>query len=212
MNTKLLIGGGLGCLGLLIVGVIGIAIIIAMSGPSGKMNPYKGSLRDLAPSSLGSLNRVDVDTLGDRDKEGFGRIREAIGVAYSKGKERDDNTVQVFIGNYDSANDAKDGLNSFKNWLAGRGWTVLSEKDKKLGWSAVGRQFSATRSSSNRFEKDTSLQDGARMVYAQSSSPSPSKSRTRSLQCWTNGSVIYAVVGNDNSMVLSLEKDLDNVK
>lgn len=211
MNTKLLIGGGLGCLGLLIVGVIGIAIIVAISGPGGKMNPYKGSLRDLAPSSLGNFTRTDVDTLSDRDKEGFGRIRDAIGVSYSKGKERED-TYQVFIGNYDSANDAKDGLTSFKNWLSSRGWTVFSERDKKIGWSTVGKQFMATRSFSSRREDDSSLQDGARMVYAQSASPSPAKSRERTLVCWTNGSVIYAVVGDDSSMLNPLQQGLDKAQ
>lgn len=211
MNTKLLVGGGLGCLGLLIVGVIGIAIIVAMSGPSSKMNPYKGSLPDLAPSSISGYKQTDIDTLGDRDKEGFGRVRDAIGVAYSKGKERDD-TFQVFIGKYDSATDAKDGLSSFKSWLSKNTWTIFSETDKKIGWSTVGRKFTASRGVTDNLENDSSLRDGARMVYTQSSSPSPSKPKSRTILCWTNGSVIYAVAGTADMEFSSYEKVFDETQ
>lgn len=193
MNTKLLIGGGLGCLGLLLIGVVGIIIAVAVfGGPSSKMNPYTGSLRDLAPSYVGSYKRSDIDTLGERDMDGFGRVKEAIGVAY---KGSGDNSVQVFIGNYASADDAKDGLRTFKNRLSDRGWTAGAIIDKKLGWSKVGSTFSAYRSSSSNRAPEPALSDGAVMVYTQSASPSPSKSKYQEINCWTNGSVLYAVGG-----------------
>jgi hypothetical protein len=205
-SLKLLIGGGIGCVALLIVGVIGIAIVVAMSGPSGKMNPYKGSLRDLAPGSIGDFKRTDVDTLGDRDKTGFGRVKEAIGVSYAKGSESE---VNVFIGNYDSAEDAKAGLRSFKDSLSDRGWKVGSVIDKKIGWSKVGSTFSAYRSTSSN--RDTALPDGAVLITAQSSSPSPSKSRNRELNCWTNGSVIYAVIA-ESADQFKFEKEFDKAQ
>lgn len=195
INPKLLIGGGIGCAGLLIIGVIGIAIIAMLGGPSRKMNPYKGSLRDLAPTSISSYTRVDVDTLGDRDKKDFGRVRDAIGVAY-RGASSDEK-VLVFIGSYDSADDAKDGLNSFKSKITGDGWSLTSDnvRPKKIGWSTVGSIFRANRSTASI--RDGSLPDGARLVQAQSSSPSPSPAKKNpTLLCWTNGSVLYAVVGS----------------
>jgi hypothetical protein len=190
----------------LIVGVIGIAIIAAISGASGKMNPYKGSLRDLAPNSIGDFKRSDVDTLGDRDKKDFGRVKDAIGVAYEKTNR--ENEVRIFIGNYDSAADAKDGLKAFRDSLTDRGWKVSNVVDRKIGWSTVGSSFDAYRSSSENRSRQTALQDGAVMISAQSSSPSPSKSKTPEINCWTNGSVIYAVVA-ESADQFQIQQELD---
>lgn len=206
MNTKLLIGGGLGCLGLLLIGVVGIIIAVALSGPSSKMNPYMGSLRDLAPGSIGSFKQSDVDTLGERDKDGFGRVKDAIGVSY-KGSSGD-SKVEVFIGNYASADDAKDGLRSFRSRLSDRGWKVGPVLDKRAGWSVIGSTFSAYRSSSGNRERESALSDGAVMVYTQSASPSPAKSRSPEINCWTNGSVLYAVAADSPDMY-NFERELD---
>lgn len=210
MNTKLLIGGGVGCLGLLLLGVIGIVLVFALSGPSSRMNPYTGSLRDLAPTYIGSFKQNDIDTLGDRDKEGFGRIKDAIGVAYKGSAE---SAVQVFIGNYASAEDAKDGLNTFRDKLSSRGWKAGSVIAKKIGWSTVGSTFGAYRSTSSNRSGEDGLSDGAVIVYAQSSSPSPSPSKAsnREINCWTNGSVLYAVAGEASEMYV-FERELDKAQ
>lgn len=210
MNMKLLIGGGIGCLGLLIVGVIGIAVAVALFSPSSRMNPYKGSLRDLAPMSIESYKQTDVDTLGDRDKEGFGRVREAIGVSY---KGSGDDKTEVFIGNYDSAADAKDGLSSFRDKLSSRGWRVSTILGKKIGWATVGSTFSAYRSTSGNRPGAASLTDNAVTMYAQSStaSPSPSKTKTPEINCWTNGSVLYAVASDSYNLYV-FEKAFDKAQ
>jgi hypothetical protein len=210
MNTKLLIGGGIGCVALLVLGVIGIALIAVLAGSSGKMNPYKGSLRDLAPSSIGDYKRTDVDTLGDRDKDGFGKVKDAIGIAYTKSG---DSKVEVFIGNYDSAEDARDGLRAFRDRLSSRGWKVSNVVDKKIGWSKVGSSFDAYRSSSDNRAPDAALSDGAVMISAQAStsSPSPSKSKSPEINCWTNGSVLYAVAGEEGGLY-QFEKEFDKAQ
>lgn len=206
MNTKLLIGGGLGCLGLLVVGVVVIALAVFLNGPSSKMNPYKGSLRDLAPASIGSFSRVDIDTLGDRDKDGFGRVRDAIGLAYKSSDEK----VEVFIGNYDSADDAKDGLKSFKDRLSSRGWTITFEEQKKIGRSTVGSKFYSKRKTASNNLKDGSLAEGARLVYTQAATASPA-AKTPSIVCWTNGSVLYAVA-SDSYYSSLFEAELDKAQ
>lgn len=208
--NKLLIGGGVGCLGLLVIGVIGIVLAVALSGPSGKMNPYTGSLRDLAPKNIESFKQSDIDTLDERDKEGFGRVKDAIGVGY---KGPSESTVQVFIGNYASAEDAKDGLNTFRDRLSSRGWNVGKVLSKKIGWSTVGSTFGAYRSTSDNRTGKSALPDGAVIMYAQSSSPSPtpSKGKNREINCWTNGSVLYAVAGESPDMY-KFERELDKAQ
>jgi hypothetical protein len=208
--NKLLIGGGVGCLGLLLIAVIGIVLAVALSGASGKMNPYTGSLRDLAPRNVESFKQSDIDTLGDRDKEGFGRVKDAIGVGY---KGTSESTVQVFIGNYASAEDAKDGLNTFRDRLSSRGWNVGKVIAKKIGWSTVGSTFGAYRSTSDNRSSKSTLPDGAVIMYAQSSSPSPSpsKGKNREINCWTNGSVLYAVAG-ESSDLYPFERELDKAQ
>ncbi len=205
-NKKVLVGV---IAGVLLLGVIGIVLYYTLSsgGPSAKMNPYKGSLEDLAPKEIGALyTLVDVDKLGDKDKVRFGNVKEAIGVAYRRDKQ-DGGDIKMFVGNYSSIEDAQDGLSKFKNMILSEGWVLVEEKEKKINGSKIGLRFVAykkTSSSSKTIERY--LPDGATMVFAQSGPPTPAKEPY--VSCWTNGSVLFAAIGVDKNP-LSFESNYD---
>lgn len=207
INKKLLFGG-LGCLGLaVIVGIVGIVVLFAFSGPSSKMNPYKGDLKELVPETMGIYKRVDVDVLKDRDKEGFGAVSDAIGVAY---KDNADAKVEMFVGNYATAKDAEAGLESFKNQQLGRGFSSGESGSKKIGWSSVGKRFTISKDAAVGKAIDRDIPNGAKIILAQEATPA--KSKKLQFVGWTNGSVVFVVAGEE-SEAIDFEKAFDaNVK
>jgi hypothetical protein len=201
-NKKLLMGV---IAGALLLGVIGVVLYYLLSSdPSAKMNPYKGSLEDLAPKDIkvigvGVHTRTGIDNLGDRDKEGFGNVKEIIGATYKYSAQTgtEEYQTKLLIGNYSSAEDAQDGLSKFKNKMISTGGTVIQEKPKELNGSKVGLSFRATRNSSRSKEGERYLPDGATIVYAQAALPTQAK-KTH-VACWTNGSVLFAAIGQDQT-------------
>lgn len=195
--NKKLIFGGLGCVGLVaIVGIVGIVFLFAFSGPRSKMNPYKGDLKDLVPEKVGIYDRVDVDVLRENDKEGFGAVNDAIGVAYKDGT---DTKIEMFVGSYATPKDAEAGLESFKNKQISRDFTVADSGSKKEGRRTVGTRYILHRDTKVGKAIDDSLPDGARMVLVQSAAP-PSKAKVRMVG-WTNGTVGIVMVGPDDKAI-----------
>lgn len=203
MNKKLIFGG-IGCLGLGgIVVIIGIVILVVLSGPSSKMNPYKGDLKALVPENVGEYKRVDVDPLGDRDKESLGKITEGLGVAYESFSDVD---IKMLIGNYASSKDAEEGLKSFTDKAVTNGWLRSVQAKKKIGWRTVGIRYQMYKGLPTSRNNEQALPDGAVLTQAQASSPA--KTKPGQFVCWTNGSVIYLVL-SDNAKAVDFEKVFD---
>ena len=192
--NKKLIFGGVGCLALaVIVGVIGIGLLFAFSGPSSKMNPYKGDLKDLVPEKAGTHTRVDVDVLSEKDKKDFGKVNEALGVAYKGSSETD---IRMFVGNYSSSKDAENGLKSFRDESLRKDWSASEIGLKKIGWRTVGSRCTLTKGLLTGKADDKILPDGAVIVQSQTSSSSEMKQLK--FVAWTNGSVIFVVAAEGN--------------
>jgi hypothetical protein len=203
MNKKLIFGG-IGCVGLLaIVGIVAIVMLFAFSGPTSKMNPYKGDLKDLVPENVGVYKRTDVDVLGDSDKKNFGKVTDAIGVAY---KGTSDTDIRMFVGKYDTSKDAEDGLKSFRDDVVGDGFKASEVEKKKLGWRTVGVKYVITKDMSKSRNNEDDLPDGAAIVLVQSSSSTETKQRQ--FVGWTNGSVVY-VIAAEGSAAPDFEKIFD---
>lgn len=202
--NKTLLFGGLGCVGLaVIVGIIAIVVLIAISGPSSKMNPYKGELKTLVPEVVGEYKRVDVDPMGEKDKKDLGKVNEGIGVAY---KGTSDSEIRMLVCNYSNAKDAEEGLKAFTDEGVRSGWTRSEVGKKKIGWSIVGIRYTLTKAFSTGKVDERLLPDGAELVRAQTSSTPESKDRT--FISWTNGSVVY-LVGGGSGKVDDFEKVFD---
>lgn len=203
MNKKLIFGG-IGCLGLGgIVVIIGIVILVVLSGPSSKMNPYKGDLKALVPENVGEYKRVDVDPLGDRDKESLGKITEGFGVAYESYSDVD---IKMLIGNYASSKDAEEGLKSFTDKAVTNGWLRGVQAKKKIGWRTVGIRYQMYKDLPTSKNNESALPDGAVLTQAQDSTAK--KTKPGQFVCWTNGSVIYLVL-SDNGKAVDFEKVFD---
>lgn len=204
INKKLLFGG-LGCVGLaVIVGVVAIVLLIAFSGPSSKMSPYKGDMKALVPETVGDFKRVDVDPLGERDKKDLGKVTDGIGVAY---KGTSDDEIRMLVCNYSSAKEAEEGLKSFTDEGVRSGWTRSEVEKKKLGWSTVGIRYVMTKTFSTGKVDEKLLPGGAGLVRVVQSS-GPTESRDRQFVSWTNGSVVY-LVGASANKATEFEKVFD---
>lgn len=203
MNKKLIFGG-IGCLGLGgIVVIIGIVILVALSGPSSKMNPYKGDLKALVPENVGEYKRVDVDELGDRDKKNLGKINEGIGIAYNGSSDVE---IKMLVGNYSSPKDAEEGLKSFTDEAVTNGWIRSESASKKIGWRTVGIRYQMSKDLPTSRNNEQALPDGAALIQTQGSSTK--KTKPGQFVCWTNGSVIYLVL-SDNAKAVDFEKVFD---
>ncbi len=202
-NPKILIAG-IGCLGLgAIIVVVAVIVALSMSGASSKMSPYKGDLKELAPQKLGTFTQTDIDILKERDKEGFGKVNDALGLAY---KNEKDVTVRTFVGNYSTADDAEDGFREFKETKLNKDWSKIEDGSKRIGWRTVGKRYVAMRNPVTSSNDERTLRDGSKLIYAQSASPTIPK--VVKIVCWTNGSVIFCAFGEEDS-ALSLEKVWD---
>jgi len=204
INKKLLFGG-LGCVGLaVIVGVVAIVLLFAFSGPSSKMNPYKGDLKALVPENLGKYKRTDVDSLRDADKKYLGKVNEGYGVSY---KGSTDEEISMLVCNYASSKDAADGLKSFTDEGVSNGWSRSEKGSKKIGWRTVGDRYTMTKDFPTGKVDERPLRDGAVIVRAQAAVNT--KSTQREFVAWTNGSVVY-VVGAPGTLASDFEKVLDS--
>lgn len=205
LNKKVLVGV---IAGVLLLGVVGIVLFYTRSsGPPAKMNPYKGSLESFAPKDIKKLyERTEVNKVADNDKEGFGNVKEALGVAYSS-TIRDENEMSLLVVSYSSAEDARDGLSKFKNKVRGAGWAITEEGDKKNDGSKVGLRFTASRPSASGNAGERYLPDGAAIVLVQNAAPRQAK-EAQVLVCWTNGSVLFVAAGQGGN-ALHFESNYD---